>query len=62
MLFYGLAHILIREGWIDRDYIAAHTEGFEEFCWHVEQFTPERRRPAVRHRGVGPALAGDADP
>ena len=41
VLFYGLAHILIREGWIDRDYIAAHTEGFEEFCWHVEQFTPD---------------------
>src|SRR5208282_914192 len=40
-LFYGLAHILIREGWIDRNYIAAHTEGFEEFCWHVEQFTPD---------------------
>ena len=41
VLFYGLAHILIREGWIDRDYIAAHTEGFEEFCWHVEQCTPD---------------------
>jgi assimilatory nitrate reductase catalytic subunit len=41
VFFYGLAHILIREGWIDRDYIAAHTEGFEEFCWHVEQFTPD---------------------
>ncbi len=41
VLFYGLAHILIREGWIDRDYIDAHTEGYEEFCWHVEQFPPD---------------------
>lgn len=41
-LFYGLAHILIREGWIDRDFIAAHTTGFEEFASHVAAFTPER--------------------
>lgn len=28
--FYnGVMHVLIREGWIDRDYIAQHTEGFE---------------------------------
>jgi len=40
-LLYGLAHILIREGWIDRDYIDAHTSGFEAFCEHVESFTPE---------------------
>src|SRR5204862_7089605 len=26
-LFYGLAHILIAEGWIDRDWVAAHTRG-----------------------------------
>ena len=41
-LFYGVAHILIREGWIDSEYIAAHTSGFEEFRAHVEAFTPER--------------------
>jgi assimilatory nitrate reductase catalytic subunit len=47
-LFYGLAHILIREGWIDRDYIAAHTAGFEEFQQHVADFTPERVSEATR--------------
>lgn len=41
-LFYGIAHILIREGWIAADYIAAHTSGFEEFNQHVAEFTPER--------------------
>jgi assimilatory nitrate reductase catalytic subunit len=41
-LFYGLAHLLIREGWIDDDYIAAHTSGFEAFREHVAAFTPER--------------------
>jgi assimilatory nitrate reductase catalytic subunit len=40
--FYGLAHILIREGWINREFIAAHTSGFEEFERHVAQFSPER--------------------
>ncbi len=40
-LFYGLAHILIENDWIDRDYIAAHTNGFDEFAAHVKPFTPE---------------------
>ncbi len=39
-LLYGLAHILIREGWIDRDFLAAHTSGYEGFAQHVSQFTP----------------------
>jgi len=41
-LFYGLAHLLIREGWIDADFIAAHTTGFDAFRRHVSDFTPER--------------------
>jgi assimilatory nitrate reductase catalytic subunit len=40
--FYGLAHILIRENWIDRDYITAHTNGFDEFAAFVAEFTPDR--------------------
>src|SRR5262249_13887432 len=41
-LLYGLAHILIAEGWIDESYIAAHTSGFEEFRQHAAAFTPDR--------------------
>jgi anaerobic selenocysteine-containing dehydrogenase len=41
-LFYGLAHILIREGWIDRNYIDAHTSGFTEFTEHLSGFAPDR--------------------
>jgi assimilatory nitrate reductase catalytic subunit len=41
-LLYGLAHILIREGWIDRAFVDAHTDGFDQFARHVEAFTPER--------------------
>ncbi len=39
-LLYGLAHILIREGWIDKDYIDRHTTGFDEFSAHVRTFDP----------------------
>ncbi len=41
-LLYGLAHILILEGWIDEAFIASHTNGFYAFRDHVVEFTPER--------------------
>ncbi len=40
-LLNGIAHVLIREGLIDRAYIDAHTTGFEEFSAFIEDFTPE---------------------
>jgi assimilatory nitrate reductase catalytic subunit len=40
-LLYGLANILIASGWIERDYIDAHTTGFAEFAEFVPQFTPD---------------------
>ncbi|MBX3434623.1 MAG: nitrate reductase [Pirellulales bacterium] len=40
-LLYGIAHVLVREGWLDDNFIAAHTRGFEDFARHVEPFTPE---------------------
>ena len=41
-LLYGLAHILLHENWIDREYIQAHTSGFDEFSAHLAQFTPDQ--------------------
>ncbi len=41
-LLNGIAHVLIREGLIDRAYIEANTTGFEEFSAFVADFTPER--------------------
>ncbi len=41
VLFYGLAHILIEKGWIDREFIDQHTKGFEDFRAHVRSYTPE---------------------
>jgi anaerobic selenocysteine-containing dehydrogenase len=40
-LINGIAHILIRDGLIDHDYIARHTTGLEEFRTFVSTFTPQ---------------------
>ena len=40
-LINGIAHILIRDGLIDRDYIAQHTNGFDELNFFVMKFTPQ---------------------
>jgi assimilatory nitrate reductase catalytic subunit len=42
VLLYALAHVLIREGWIDHGFIARSTTGFEAFARHVSDFTPAR--------------------
>ncbi len=41
MLFHGLLHIMLWEGWIDAAYIAAHTTGFDELKALVRNCTPE---------------------
>jgi assimilatory nitrate reductase catalytic subunit len=41
-LVNGIIHILIENGLIDRDYIAAHTTGFETLRESVRQYAPER--------------------
>jgi anaerobic selenocysteine-containing dehydrogenase len=41
-LLYGLAHLLIAWGAVDKDFVARSTEGFEAFAAHVEAFPPER--------------------
>jgi assimilatory nitrate reductase catalytic subunit len=42
VFFYGLARILIEQEWIDREYLAAHTSGFDEFAAFVAEFTLDR--------------------
>jgi assimilatory nitrate reductase catalytic subunit len=39
--FYAVANVLIAEGWLNLDYIAAHTTGFAEYAAHVAAYTPE---------------------
>ena len=42
MLFHGMLHLMLWEGWTDAAYIAAHTTGFDELKRTVRDCTPER--------------------
>lgn len=42
LLFHGLLHVMLWEGWTDAAYIAAHTTGFEALRTLVRDCTPER--------------------
>jgi anaerobic selenocysteine-containing dehydrogenase len=41
MLMNALLHEIIGNGWIDEDYIAAHTVGFEELQKRMQDYPPE---------------------
>ena len=41
-LALGIAHLLIAEGAIDRDFISRHVLGFEEFARMVQEYSPPR--------------------
>ena len=40
VLLNALAHVILKEGLQDRDYIAAHTNGFDDFAALVAQYDP----------------------
>ncbi|MET1116281.1 MAG: molybdopterin-dependent oxidoreductase [Comamonas sp.] len=42
LLFHGMLHLMLWEGWIDTNYIAAHTTGFDALKSLVRTATPER--------------------
>ena len=42
MLFHGLLHIMLWEGWLDAAFIAAHTTGFDALKALVRECTPDR--------------------
>jgi assimilatory nitrate reductase catalytic subunit len=41
-LLYGVARILIEKGWVNEDYIAASTSGYDEFAEFVQAFNLDR--------------------
>ncbi len=41
-LLYGIAHLLICRGWIDRGFIERSTSGFDAFAEFVREFTPDK--------------------
>jgi len=40
-LFHAMLHVMLWEEWIDRDYIAAHTEGFDALRTLVREYSPQ---------------------
>ncbi|MGJ7528653.1 nitrate reductase [Variovorax sp. GB1P17] len=42
MLFNGMLHLMLWEGWIDTAYIAAHTSGFDALKATVRECTPDK--------------------
>ena len=41
-LALGMAHVILREGWQDSEYVAAYANGFEEYACLAEQYPPVR--------------------
>jgi formate dehydrogenase alpha subunit len=41
-LINGLMHIIIKEGWHDKEYIATRTEGFEAMAAKLEDYPPDK--------------------
>jgi formate dehydrogenase major subunit len=47
----ALMHVIVEEGLYDRQYIQAHTDGFEKMRSHLREFSPEAMAPIC---GVAP--------
>jgi formate dehydrogenase major subunit len=41
-LLNAIMHTIVEEGLYDRQYVQAHTEGFENLRQHLKEFAPER--------------------
>lgn len=41
-IFLAMMHVIIREGWLDEEFIRTRTEGFDELASLVETYSPER--------------------
>ena len=62
-LLNGLAHVVIRDGLVDRDFVASRTEGYDETAELVAAYTPAAVQeitgvPAARPRARRPHLRG----
>ena len=67
-LFHAMLNVMLWEEWIDRDYLAAHTEGWDSLRNLVREYTPEKMAPlcgvaaadivqAARWFAAGPTLS-----
>ena len=60
-LAYGIMHVLIRDGLVDRDYVARHTLGYDALAARAAGFPPDRVAaicgdPGRPDRAAGPRL------
>jgi formate dehydrogenase major subunit len=49
----AMMHVIIKEGWTDKDYIAKYTTGYNELAAIVEKYTPESVREIT---GIEPEM------
>jgi formate dehydrogenase alpha subunit len=56
-IFLAMAHVILREGWADMDFVGARTEGFDTFAAALEEYTPD---VAALHSGVPAPLIEQA--
>jgi assimilatory nitrate reductase catalytic subunit len=52
-VFNGMLHVMIERGWIDREFIAQHTTGFDAVMETVKKYTPDY---AAKIAGVPPEM------
>ena len=48
-IFLAMAHVIVREGWLDQTFIDSRTAGYDEFSAVLPEYTPE---VAALHSGV----------
>ncbi len=51
-LINGMMHVILKEGWHDKEYVAERTEGFEELAAKLADYPPEK---VAEITGVDPA-------
>ncbi|MFK7911955.1 MAG: molybdopterin oxidoreductase family protein [Akkermansiaceae bacterium] len=42
LFFYGIAHVLLKNGWVDFEFVEKHTNRYEEWTEHLAKYTPEK--------------------
>jgi assimilatory nitrate reductase catalytic subunit len=47
ILLYTLANLLVSNGWVDREFVDAHTSGFEQFARDIADYSVERAAAAT---------------
>ena len=59
-LMLAMIHVLVRDGLVDRDWVADHTVGFDDLAAHTAEWTPAHAA-AINPRKHSPAIASFID-